>query len=105
MRHVMHLIQLFLPLYDERGATISRESFVAVRDLLTNRFGGITTYSRAPAKGFWKDKGKVKRDYIVVFEVITQRLDRKWWRAYRKTLETRFRQKQILVRAQVMEII
>jgi hypothetical protein len=101
----MHLIQLYLPLYDEKGATISHNSFVAVRDLLTQRFGGITTYSRAPAKGFWKDKGKVKLDDIVVFEVITQRLDRKWWRAYRKTLEVRFRQKQILVRAQAMEII
>ena len=101
----MHLIQLYLPLYDEKGATISHKAFVAVRDLLTQRFGGITTYSRAPAKGFWKDKGKVKRDDIVVFEVITQRLDKKWWRAYRKTLEARFRQKQILVRAQAMEII
>ena len=101
----MHLIQLYLPLYDEKGATISHESFIAVRDLLTQRFGGITTYSRAPAKGLWKDRGKVKRDDIVVFEVITQRLDRRWWRAYRKTLEARFRQKQLLVRAQVMEII
>ena len=101
----MHLIQLFLPLYDERGVAISHESFVAVRDLLTERFGGITAYSRAPAKGFWKDKGQVQRDDIVVFEVMTQRLDRRWWRAYRKTLEAGFRQKQLLVRAQVMEII
>lgn len=101
----MHLIQLFLPLYDEKGAAISHKNFVAVRDLLTQRFGGITTYSRAPAKGFWKDKGKIKRDDIVVFEVMTQKLDRRWWRAYRKILETRFRQKQLLVRAQVMEII
>ena len=101
----MHLIQLYLPLYDEKGATILHKAFVTVRDLLTQRFGGITTYSRAPAKGFWKDKGKVKPDDIVVFEVITQRLDRRWWRAYRKTLEVRFRQKQILVRAQAMEII
>ena len=101
----MHLIQLYLPLYDEKGSTVPQKAFVAVRDLLTQRFGGITTYSRAPAKGFWKDKGKVKRDDIVVFEVITQRLDRRWWRAYRKTLEVRFRQKQILVRAQAMEII
>ena len=101
----MHLVQLFLPFYDDKGATIPNKSFVAVRDVLTERYGGITTYSRAPAKGFWKDKGKVKRDDIVVFEVMTQRLDKRWWRAYRKARETRFHQKKILVRAQLMEII
>ena len=101
----MHLVQIFLPLYDEKGARISGKNFVAVRDLLTQRFGGLTTYSRAPAKGFWKDKGRVKRDDIVVFEVVIQRFDKRWWRVYRKTLEARFRQKQLLVRAQVIEII
>jgi hypothetical protein len=88
-----------------RASAIPRKDFVTVRELLTERFGGITTYSRAPAKGFWKDKGKVRRDDIVVFEVMTQKLDTRWWRRYRKTLEARFRQQQVLIRAQIMKIL
>jgi hypothetical protein len=102
---MMYLIQLFLPLYDENGSAISDQDFAAVRDQLTEKFGGITTYSRAPAKGFWKDRGKVHKDDIVVFEVMAEGLERQWWDRYRKTLEARFRQEEVLIRAQVIEII
>lgn len=101
----MYLIQLFLPLYDEKGSVISDQPFAAVRDQLTEQFGGITTYSRAPARGFWKDEGKVRKDDIVVFEVMAEHLDRKWWNDYRQTLEARFRQEEVLIRAQMIEII
>jgi hypothetical protein len=43
----MYLLQLFLPLYDEQGLTFPDQHFYAVRDQLTEKFGGITTYSRA----------------------------------------------------------
>ncbi|HEX2524140.1 MAG TPA: hypothetical protein VHP35_18680 [Terriglobia bacterium] len=102
---MMYLIQLFLPLYDENGSAISDQDFAAVRDQLTEKFGGITTYPRAPAKGFWKDRGKVHKDDIVVFEVMAEGLERQWWDRYRKTLEARFRQEEVLIRAQVIEII
>jgi hypothetical protein len=101
----MYLIQLFLPLYDEAGSVFPEKHFAAVRDELTERFGGITTYSRAPAKGFWKDEGKLHRDDIVVFEVMAKHLDRQWWDSYRQNLETNFRQEQVLIRAQMIEII
>ena len=101
----MYLLQLFLPLYDEQGLTFPDQHFSTIRDQLTEKFGGITTYSRAPAKGFWKDEGKLHKDDIVVFEVMTEHLDRQWWHSYRQNLETRFRQDQILIRAQGIEII
>jgi hypothetical protein len=102
---MMYLIQLFLPLYDEKGMTFPDQLFSAVRAQLTEKFAGITTYSRAPAKGFWKDEGKLHRDDIVVFEVMAEQLDRRWWDRYRQNLETEFRQDQILIRAQMIEII
>jgi hypothetical protein len=52
---MMYLIQLFLPLYDEKGP---------------------------PAH-----------------------LDRQWWDDYRQDIEARFRLEEVLIRAQVIEII
>jgi hypothetical protein len=42
----------------------------------------------------------VKKDDLVVCEVLTNDLDRDWWSDYRKTLEYLFRQKEIVARAQ-----
>jgi hypothetical protein len=40
-----------------------------------------------------------------VVEVMADTLDRKWWTAYRKTLEDRFRQQELVVRVQATELI
>jgi hypothetical protein len=48
---LMHLVQLFLPLYDEKGSIFAEEHFATVRHYLTENLGGITTYSRAPRGG------------------------------------------------------
>ena len=64
------------------------------------RFGGVTTYMRAPARGVWKDDtGETTRDDIVIFEVMIEDLDREWWGGFRKELERRFRQESVIVRA------
>jgi hypothetical protein len=102
---MMYLIQLFLPVYDETGTVFPEAHFAAVRKQLTDRFGGVTAYSRAPAQGFWKEKGTVHRDDIVVFEVMTKDLDKHWWESYRQMLEVQFRQQEVLIRSQSVEII
>src|SRR5690606_21453973 len=51
----MHLVQLFLPLYDAGGRRFPRALFDAVRAELTEHFGGVTAFSRAPATGLWED--------------------------------------------------
>jgi hypothetical protein len=73
---------------------------------LTERFGGCTAYTRAPAEGLWRAKrvGTV-RDDIVVYEVMTADMDPAWWAAYRGALETRFRQQQVVIRAQPIELL
>jgi hypothetical protein len=89
----MHLVQLLLPLYDE-----------AVAHDLTERFGGLTAYTRAPAKGVWKPpSGGTERDDIVVYEVMVEVLDRPWWARYRVELEARLQQKEIVIRAHAIE--
>jgi len=96
----MFLIEIFLPLYDNAGERFPRASFDAVRDELTARFGGVTAFLRSPAVGLWQDDaGVVRRDEIAIVEVMADTLDRDWWQAYRRTLEHRFRQDEIVVRA------
>ena len=100
----MHLVQLLLPLYDNGGEELPRDHFDKVRHELTDRFGGVTAFLRAPAEGHWKDAGDVvARDEVVIVEVMVDRLDPAWWRDYRCDLESRFRQRELVVRACTIE--
>jgi hypothetical protein len=99
----MHLVELLLPLNDNDGRPFGAAALNRVRDELAARFGGVTAFSRAPAEGVWEDGGEVSRDLLVVFEVMTDALDRAWWAAYRAELEGRFRQEKLVVRATEFE--
>jgi hypothetical protein len=102
----MHLVEIFLPLSDNEGREFGPEPLAQVRRELTEAFGGVTAFSRAPALGFWKDdEDKTARDDIVVLEVMTKGLDRSWWGAYRARLEMRFRQDVIVIRASPIDLI
>ena len=65
----------------------------------------MASVARAPAEGVWQDDGKTKHDDIIVFEVMAEGVDPEWWRAYRKELEARFKQDQIVVRAQMVSLL
>jgi len=102
----LHLVEIFLPLSDNEGRAFGPELFADVRRELTQRYGGLTAFSRAPALGLWKqDQGQTARDDIVVLEVMAEELDRAWWRAYRMRLERDFRQDVIVIRASAVEVI
>ena len=100
----MHLVQIFLPLYDKGGQAFQRTLFEAVRTELTAVFGGVTAFVRSPASGAWEDdRGTVQRDELVLVEVMATQLDHGWWSAYRARLEQRFEQDEVLVRAMRIE--
>ncbi len=97
----MHLVQILLPIHDNAQEPFAREEYSRVRKELTERFGGLTVYTRAPAEGLWKrNDNHTSRDDIIVFEVMASELDSSWWRQYRYELEARFRQNVVMVRAQ-----
>jgi hypothetical protein len=100
-----HLVQILLPIYDNHGSKFASDVYGQVRSELTERFGGLTAYTRAPAEGLWGNGEEVKRDDIVVLEVMVPVLDREWWNDYRQQLEQLFRQDQIVVRAQAYEAL
>ena len=102
----MHLIQLFLPLYDNDGAAIPQAVFRQVRNELVERFGGLTAHSRAPLSGLWQEpEGETVKDDLVVYEVMADTVDEAWWRRYRQTLEQQFRQESIVIRAQAISLL
>lgn len=100
----MFLVDFLLPVSDNDGNRIAKEEFDRVRRELTERFGGVTAFTQSPAVGLWADEtGSVRRDELVSFEVMADKLDRAWWRGYREKLEERFRQEEIVVRATSFE--
>lgn len=102
----LHLIQLLLPLYDNIGTPFPQRDYARIRDELTERFGGVTAYLRAPAEGHWRETPQqTVRDEIVIYEVMTEELDRDWWSGYREELTRRFRQELLIVRSSRCELL
>jgi hypothetical protein len=102
----MYLIQILLPLYANDGRKFSQAEFTRVRDELTDGFGGLTTYVRSPAGGLWKESGSATvYDDIVIYEVMTNKLDRSWWHNYRIELAERFQQEVLIVRVSKVQLL
>lgn len=95
-----HLVELLLPLSDGEGRRFPRALYDRTAAELTDRFGGLTAHLRAPAAGLWEARsGETERDEIVIYEVMVDSLDPGWWAAYRRELETRFVQDELVVRS------
>jgi len=101
----MQLIEIFLPLADNEGKRFAAETWAAVRKELTEKFGGLTAFSRSPAEGIDTAQGRERHDDLVVFEVMTDEIDRAWWTSYREVLETTFMQDRILIRSSDVDLL
>ena len=100
----MYLVQLLLPVRDNAGAPYPRGHYDELTGRLTDRFGGVTAYTRAPATGLWETaSGETVRDQVVVYEVMADDLDREYWARLRRELEARFDQEELVIRAQETE--
>lgn len=104
----MVLIQLLLPitLPGDGGADDANAALSTTRRELAERFVGLTAYLRSPATGVWTaPDGHTERDNVVMVEVVTEKFDKVWWRSYAATLEERFRQDTIHVRALTVQML
>jgi hypothetical protein len=101
----VHLVQILLPVRDNAGEAFAPQLFESVAKALTAHFGGVTAYNRSPAEGRWQSSGTVHHDEVMVMEVMVDEPDRAWWKQFRTELEQRLRQDQIIVRAQVIELM
>jgi hypothetical protein len=99
----MYLVQILLPLENRRGARFATARYGRLAQRLTDRFGGVTSFTRSPAEGRWKHSAGTAHDEIVVMEVMTEALDRPWWAALREQLAQEFNQQEIVIRCQPIE--
>jgi hypothetical protein len=99
----MHLIQMLLPLRDNAGRPYENDLFHSINASLVERFGGVTAFSRVPAKGTWVNADHVEKDDVIVVEVMTETLDRSWWQSYRQRLERDMGQTEIVVRTHAID--
>jgi hypothetical protein len=100
------LIQILLPLRNEKGKSFPQELYTELRSELTDKFGGITIYTRSPATGLWKnEKDNIERDMIVIYEVIADGFDRKYWQGLKVHLEDQFRQDQLIIRSMDIDLL
>ena len=96
----MKLVQILLPVRDNRGRRFNRALYSRIHAELVKNFGGLTAYTRSPARGLWTSEGSTQRDDMIILEVMTDRFNRTWWKKYRRALEKTFRQDEIVMRAQ-----
>jgi len=100
----MHLVEIFLPLSDNHKQPFAPSVFRHVEEELLERFGGVTGHARAPAHGLWDEGDEPpKGDDLIILEVMTETLDRDFWRQFRARMEAEFRQEVILIRAARVE--
>lgn len=100
------LFQIFLPLYNRDGEPIAVENYKELRTELTEHFGGLTTYSRSPATGVWKDPNDdLAIDKIIVYEVVAESREVKYWQNLKVVLEKKFDQEEIMIRSQNIELL
>jgi hypothetical protein len=70
---------------------------------LTERFGGVTSFTRSPGEGRWKNHGSTEREAMIVIEVMAEELERAWWSQLRQELMQEFRHDDIVIRSQCIE--
>lgn len=95
----MHIVNIYLPQINNEGIAFNEDLYLAIRTELIQKFGGLTQYDQVPAVGYWKENAEqpVSRDLMINYEVICNRLTKKYWVDFRKRLEKTFQQTQILI--------
>lgn len=95
----MQLIEIFLPVYDDNGIELPSPLYARTCDELVARFGGVTAHARSPASALrFSSEGEALHDDVIVYEVIAEHVERRWWSEYRKTLQDRFAHRALMVR-------
>ena len=96
----MNLIEILLPVRDNAGTAFPAGTFELVQNELTERFGGLTAFTRSPADGFWQDNsGTTHAEDVIALEIMAESLDEGWWHNFRHRLETLFAQEEVVIRA------
>jgi hypothetical protein len=95
-----YLVQILLPKQTGNGNQVEQKWFDSLLKELTDRFGGATSFLRAPGEGVWQNGHEVEQDNVAVIEVMTDDLDTAYWASLRGRLESDLSQEEIVIRAE-----
>jgi inorganic pyrophosphatase len=90
-------IELFIPVYTKNGKPFPKKHYTNLHQKLTEKFGGLTMYSRVPVTGFWKENSKTTlKEDIIVYEVLAAEIDDKFWTKLKAWVLKAFNQEEII---------
>jgi hypothetical protein len=101
----MYLIQILLPLRDSRNELFEQRLFDDVRTDLARHFGRVHAYIRPHLSEAWRGSQELIADDVVIFELMTDRLEREFWRLYRRELQDVFQQESLIMRALRIDLL
>ncbi|MFD0941497.1 inorganic diphosphatase [Pedobacter boryungensis] len=91
-------IELFIPVYNKKGKPFPKKYYTNLHQKLTDKFGGLTMYSRVPVIGFWKENtANTVKENIIVYEVLATEIDDKFWSKLKKWILKTFAQEEIII--------
>ena len=95
----MYIVNIYLPQVNNAGIAFDDDIYLSIRTELIQKFGGLTQYDQVPAIGFWKESAEkpLTKDLVIHYEVICNKLTKKYWAEFRLRLEKVFQQTQILI--------
>ncbi|MHA4896281.1 inorganic diphosphatase [Pedobacter sp. PWIIR3] len=92
------LIQLQVPVYDVEGKRFPKRHFTQLHQQLTDKFGGLTVYSRSIANGFGnQDEGPTVKEKILVYEVMAENVELDFWKKLKASLMKKFEQDDLMM--------
>jgi len=90
-------LELFLPASNNEGSSFPDSNYSELEKELTERFGGVTIYSRGAVEGKWKNETTSTSEPMVVYEVLLAEFEETYWTTLKRRLEKKFSQKEIMV--------
>lgn len=93
-----YLVEILLPTRTGDGKTVGRDWFERLVRELTEKYGGATSFVRAPGEGLWQSGAETEHDNIAVIEIMTGSVDPTYWEKLRVRLEKELSQEEIVVR-------
>lgn len=97
MKHAIEFkyrFELLIPVADNQGRPFPWPKIERVSSTLLERFEGCRSQPLTPYLGFWKFRGRVYREGLLLFTVDAPRADESlgWMLAYKERLKRQFQQ-------------
>jgi hypothetical protein len=100
--------EFFIPLYYNDSSPIEAEKLYNTTEELMRKFCGLTTYpSTLTVSGLWKEQDEVYQDKLLVFMVDSEESkdDLRYIFDYKEKLKQEYKQKEIYITRQKIEIV